>query len=176
MSILRFDPFRDSFREMDRLTNQLMSGTRTPASLPMDVWRSGDEYLVALDLPGMDENTLDVTLERGALTIRAERQRAFVEQDSVLVAERPQGSFTRQLMLGDGLDAERIEADYRNGVLFLRIPVAQAAQPRKVEVRRSSAASIREAEAGRTVLGHTVPQHEGTQQNGHERQLAGSSA
>ncbi len=62
MSILRFDPFRDPFREMDRLTNQLMSGTRTPASLPMDVWRSGDEYRVALDLPGMDEDTLDVTL------------------------------------------------------------------------------------------------------------------
>lgn len=138
MSILRFDPFRDPFSQVDRLTSQLLSGTRTPASMPMDVWRSGDTYCVALDLPGMNEESLDVTLERGALTIRAERQRAFSDDDSVLVAERPQGSFTRQLMLGEGLDHDAIQADYRNGVLLLRIPVAQAAQPRRVEVRHGS--------------------------------------
>jgi len=165
MSILRFDPLRDPLHEMDRLTNQLLSGTRTPASLPMDVWRSGDAYCVALDLPGMDENSLDVTIARGALTIRAERQRAFGENDTVLVAERPQGSFSRQLMLGDDLDTEQIAADYRNGVLLLRIPVARAAQPRRVEVRRAPAgpdslgsnSDDRVQSSGRTVLGSTVP-------------------
>jgi len=174
MSILRFDPFRE-FSEVDRLTQQLLSGTRTPASLPMDVWRSGDTYCVALDLPGMNEESLDVTLERGALTVHAERQRAFGEDDSVLVAERPQGSFTRRLMLGDDLDAERIEADYRNGVLLLRIPVAQAAQPRKVEIRRgeeqTSLARGGQAEpGGRSISGE--PAH--TKQ--HDHHLVGASS
>jgi len=135
---LRFDPFRESFREMDRLANQLRSGTAMPAPMPMDVWRSGDAYVVALDLPGIDPNSLEVTMERGSLSIRAERRRAFGEGETVLVAERPQGSFTRQLMLGDDVDSDGVEADYRDGVLMLRIPVAQAAQPRRIEVRRES--------------------------------------
>lgn len=133
---LRFDPFRDSLREMDRLTNQLLSGTAVPASMPMDVWRDDDAFVVALDLPGIDEDTLDVMLERGALTIRAERTQSFGEGAEVLVAERPQGAFTRQLILGEGLDQDSIEAEYRDGVLQLRIAVAQAAQPRRVEIRR----------------------------------------
>jgi len=172
MSILRFDPFRDSFSEVDRLTQQLLSGTRTPASLPMDVWRSGDTYCVALDLPGMNEESLDVTLERGALTVHAERQRAFGEDDTVLVAERPQGAFTRRLMLGDELDSERIEADYRNGVLLLRIPVAQAAQPRKVQIRRTSEqASLGEGpDDARTVSSESM------QMKQHDRDLVGASS
>lgn len=175
MSILRFDPFRDSFSEVDRLTQQLLSGTRTPASLPMDVWRSGDTYCVALDLPGMNEETLDVTLERGALTVHAERQRAFGDEDSVVVAERPQGSFTRRLMLGDDLDAERIEADYRNGVLLLRIPVAQQAQPRKVEIRRGSeqpslGEGSHSSQNGRTVTGESLHARR------HDRDLVGASS
>jgi len=139
---LRFDPFRDSLREMDRLTNQLLSGTAMPASMPMDLWRDGDMYVVAFDLPGIDESTLDVTLERGALTIRAERTRSFDEGTEVLVAERPQGAFTRQLILGDGLDQDNVQADYRDGVLELRIPVAQAAQPRRVSVRHSGGSAV----------------------------------
>lgn len=142
MSILRFDPFREPLSEVDRLTHQLLSGTRTPASLPMDVWRAGDTYCVALDLPGMNEESLEVTVDRGALTVRAERQRAFADDDTVLVAERPQGSFTRRLMLGEDIDQESIEADYRNGVLLLRLPVAPAAQPRRVEVRSARMPSM----------------------------------
>ena len=136
MSLLRFDPFRDPFREMDRLTNQLLSGTRTPASLAMDVWRSGQEYHVALDLPGVDPDSVELTVERGMVTIRAERQQAFGQGDQVLLAERPQGAFTRQLMLGEGVDQENLQADYRDGVLHLTIPVAQQAQPRRISVGR----------------------------------------
>lgn len=136
---LRFDPFRESLREMERLSNQLRSGTAMPAPMPMDVWRSGDAYVVALDLPGIDESTLEVTMERGSLSIRAERRRSFGEGDNVLVAERPQGSFTRSLMLGDDLDSDGVEAAYADGVLTLRIPVARAAQPRRIEVRHERA-------------------------------------
>jgi len=175
MSILRFDPFRDSVSQVDRLRHELLSGTRTPASLPMDVWRSGDDYYVALDLPGMNESTLDVTVERGTLTVRAERRQAFDEDAAVVVAERPQGSFTRQLMLGDSLDANAIEADYRNGVLFLRIPVAQSAQPRRVHIRRDAEASSAQAvaengHATKGELNDSVPHQK------HDRRLVSSSA
>jgi len=173
MSILRFDPFRDPIAQVDRLTHELLSGTRTPASLPMDVWRSGDNYLVALDLPGMNESTLDVTVERGTLSIRAERQQAFGEDAAVVVAERPQGSFTRQLMLGDGLDANAIEADYRNGVLLLRIPVAQSAQPRRVQIRREAGTPSAQAvteNSQAAELNDSVPHQK------HDRRLVSSSA
>ncbi len=137
MSVLRFDPFRDPFRDLDRLTNQLMSGTRTPASLPMDVWRSGQEFHVALDLPGVDPSSVDVTVERGVVTISAERQQSFGEGDQVLLAERPQGQFTRQLLLGEGVDQDNLSADYRDGVLRLTIPVAQQAKERRISVGSS---------------------------------------
>ncbi len=134
MSILRFDPFRDPFRDMDRLTNQLLSGTRTPASLPMDVWREGQEFHVALDLPGVDPSTVDITVERGVVTIATRREQSFGADAQVLLAERPQGEFTRQLLLGEGVDQENLTADYRDGVLHLTIPVAQQAKPRRISV------------------------------------------
>jgi len=137
MSVLRFDPFRDPFHELDRLTSQLASGTRMPQSVPMDVFRSGDTYHVLIDLPGVDPSTVDLTMERNALTVRAERGPAQSEGDQVLVLERPSGSFTRQLMLGEGLDPEKVQADYTNGVLHLTIPVARSAQPRKIEIGKS---------------------------------------
>jgi len=134
MSILRFDPFRDPFRDLDRLTSQLVSGTRTPALMPMDAWRAGEAYHVALDLPGVDPGTIELTMERNALTVHAQRQAPFGEGEQVLIAERPQGSFTRQLVLDDGVDSEQVDADYTNGVLHLTIPVKQTAQARRIEV------------------------------------------
>lgn len=130
MSIMRFDPFRD----FDRLTSQLVSGTRTPALMPMDAWRSGDAYNVALDLPGIDPASIELTVERNTLTVQAQRQAPFSEDEQVLIAERPQGSFTRQLVLGEGMDTDEVQADYTNGVLHLTIPVKQSAEPRRIEV------------------------------------------
>ena len=156
MSILRFDPFRDPFREMDRLTNQLMSGTRTPASLPMDVWRAGQEFHVALDLPGVNPDSVELTVERGVVTIRAERQQQFGQGDQVLLAERPQGQFTRQLMLGEGVDQENLQADYRDGVLHLTIPVAQQAQPRRISVGRGQSSAVGGGSGGKVVTSSTV--------------------
>jgi HSP20 family protein len=136
VSVLRFDPFGDPFRHMeDRLTSQLLSGTRTPMGMPMDVWQAEDGFHVALDLPGVDPGSVEITTERNILTIRAERQPEYGPDHRVLVAERTQGSFTRQLQLGDTVDTENVQASYADGVLHLTVPLAQAAQPRRIEVQ-----------------------------------------
>lgn len=138
VSVLRFDPFEDPFRQLDRLANQLASGTRTPMGMPMDVWQADDGYHVALDLPGVDPNSVDITTERNVLTVRAERRPDYSEGDNVLAAERPQGSYTRQLQLGETVDVDNVRASYSDGVLRLTIPMAQAAQPRRIEVQTGS--------------------------------------
>ena len=89
MSVLRFDPFGDPLRQVDRLTNQLLSGTRTPMGMPMDVWQADDGFHVSLDLPGVDPSSVDITTERNVLTITAERRPEYQQAQNVLVAERP---------------------------------------------------------------------------------------
>jgi HSP20 family protein len=145
MSMMHFEPFR-AFRDLDRLSSQMLSGTRVPLAMPMDVWREGQTYHVALDLPGVQADQIDLRVERNTLTVTAQRQGSFGRQgeaaqqseqgngQQVLVAERPMGTFTRQLVLGEGLDAEQVQADYTDGVLHLTIPLAQAAQPRRIQV------------------------------------------
>jgi HSP20 family protein len=135
MSVLRFDPFGDPFRQMDRLTNQLLSGTRTPMGMPMDVWQTDEGFHVCLDLPGVDPDSVDITTERNVLTISAERRAEYQPGQNVLVAERPQGTFTRQLQLGETVDSENIRASYADGVLHLELPLTQAAQPRRIQVQ-----------------------------------------
>ena len=135
MSVMRFEPFGDPFRTLDRLSSQLMSGRRTPMGMPMDVWQAEDGYHVALDLPGIDPGSVEITSERNVLTIRAERRAEYEEGHNVLLAERPQGTFTRQLQVGEALDTEKVQATYTNGVLLLTIPLAEAAQPRRIEVQ-----------------------------------------
>ncbi len=103
--------------------------------MPMDVWQADDGYHVALDLPGVDPDSVDITTERNVLTVRAERRAEYAEGENVLVAERPQGDFTRQLQLGETVDVENVQASYSDGVLRLTIPIARAAQPRKIEVQ-----------------------------------------
>ena len=135
MSVMRFEPFGDPFRGLDRLTSQLVSGRRTPMGMPMDVWQADDGYHVALDLPGIDPGSVEITCERNVLTIRAERRAEYEEGHNVLLAERPQGSFTRQMQVGEALDTGKVAATYDNGVLKLTIPMAEAAQPRRIEVQ-----------------------------------------
>ena len=131
--LMRFDPFR----ELDRLTEDLWHAPRAAAArtFPMDAYRHGDRFLVHFDLPGVDPASIDLTVEKNVLTVRAERRWAPEEGDEVLVRERPTGVYTRQLFLGETLDAGRLEASYENGVLTLTLPVAEAAKPRKVEVK-----------------------------------------
>lgn len=133
--LMRFDPFRD----LDRLTQNLWSAdTRRVNAFPMDAYRKGSEFLVHFDVPGIDPNSIELTVEKNVLTVSAERTRHWGEEaEEVVVSERPVGRFNRQLFLGETLDSERIEARCENGVLTLRIPVAEAAKPRKVEISSS---------------------------------------
>jgi HSP20 family protein len=128
--LMRFDPFR----EIDRLFEAAgtTSGWRG-SILAMDAYREDDSFVVHLDLPGVDPDSIDLTVEKNQLTVRAERRWDF-EGRELVARERPQGTFTRQLFLGDSLDADRIDASYEQGVLTLRIPVAEQAKPRKIQV------------------------------------------
>jgi HSP20 family protein len=131
--LMRTDPFR----ELDRLTQQMFNTTGTwsrPTAMPMDAYQSGDEFVVAFDLPGVDPAAIDLDVERNVLTVRAERRPVTGEQVEMQVAERPLGAFSRQLFLGDTLDTEHIAASYEAGVLTLRIPVAEKAKPRKITI------------------------------------------
>ena len=131
--LMRFDPFR----ELDRLEQSLGGSRRTPA-MPMDAYRRGEQFIVHFDLPGIDPGSIDLTVEKNVLTVRAERAWPTQDGDDWLVSERFQGTYTRQLFLGETLDAEHITANYEHGVLTLTIPVAEQAKPRKVEVTTHS--------------------------------------
>jgi HSP20 family protein len=131
----------DPFREFDRLAQQLIGATGTtnrPAVMPMDAWREGDTFVLEFDLPGVAKESIDLDVERNVLTVRAERVANNGDWE-MLATERPRGLFSRQLVLGDNLDLEHIEAAYSDGVLRLRVPVAEKAKARKIEVQMGSA-------------------------------------
>ncbi|MGD9958282.1 Hsp20/alpha crystallin family protein [Nocardioides sp.] len=123
----------DPFRDLDRLAQQMLGTTNRPAVMPMDAWREGDRFVIEFDLPGVNKESVDLDVERNVLTVRAERVGRNGDWES-LAAERPRGVFSRQLVLGDNLDLDRIEATYADGVLRLTIPVAEKAKPRKIQI------------------------------------------
>jgi HSP20 family protein len=136
LMLMRTDPFR----ELDRLSQQLMGSlgtTARPSVMPLDAWRTGDEFVVEFDLPGVDPSSVDLDVERNVLTVHAERP-ALSGDHELIAAERPRGVFSRQLILGDNLDTERIQANYQAGVLTVRIPVTEKAKPRKIQISQSS--------------------------------------
>ena len=127
--LMRTDPFRD----LDRLTQQLWGTSARPSAMPMDAWREGDHFVVEFDLPGVNADAVDLDVERNVLTVTAQRP-ALSGDTEFLAAERPRGVFSRQLVLGDNLDLDRVQAGYRDGVLRLVIPVAEKAKPRKIAI------------------------------------------
>ena len=131
----------DPFREFDRLTQQALGTMTRPAVMPMDAWREGDTFVLEFDLPGVSTESIDLDVERNVLTIKAERVARNGDWE-MLASERPRGLFSRQLVLGDNLDLEHIEAAYQDGVLRLRVPVAEKAKPRKIEVSGSDRTAI----------------------------------
>jgi HSP20 family protein len=137
--LMRADPFQ----QIDRIFQQMTGTLARPAVMPMDAWRSGNEFLVQFDLPGVDPASIDVTVERNELTVRAERRRPEAEGAELVINERPMGVFTRQMFLGESLDIERLEARYDDGVLSIRIPVAEQAKPRKIEIASGERGSRR---------------------------------
>jgi len=131
--LLQHDPFRD----LDRLTQQVFGTVARPTSMPLDAWREGDDFVVELDLPGIDKSKIDIDVERNVLTIRAERLSRMPDAANAVAAERSWGLFSRQLVLGNALDTEKVEAEYSDGVLRLRVPIAEQAKPRKISIAGS---------------------------------------
>jgi HSP20 family protein len=148
--LLRFDPFRD----FDRLFEGAAAGSATsPRTFPMNAVRRGDKLVVSFDLPGVRRDDIDLTVERNQLTVSAERSHDQQEGDEWFVAERPVGRFSRQLMLGDNLDYDHIDAEFRDGVLEIMIPVAEQAKARKVEIGGSSKAEAIETSSSTSSQG-----------------------
>ena len=145
MAVMRFDPFRDLDRFTEQVLNSAAGSARTPRFMPMDVYREGDHFVLLVDLPGVDPNSIDIDVDSGMLTIRAERQGPSGEGQEWILSERYAGSYMRQLTLGDGVDPERITADYDGGVLTVVIPVAEKAKPRKITVSSSGGTTSIEA-------------------------------
>ena len=137
--LVRSEPYRD----FDRFFQQLMGdSTRRCASLviPMDAYRKEDQFLLQFDMPDVDSESVELTVDNNTLTVKSERRAPLLAEGiEVLVAERPHGVFTRQILLGDNLDTTKIDAQYSEGVLTLAIPVAEEAKPRRIDVRHESA-------------------------------------
>lgn len=128
--LMRTEPFRD----IDRMFEQLVGTTTRPAVMHVDAERDGDAFYVYFDLPGVDPDSIDLTVERNVLSVKAQRKRQSRDGVESVISERPMGVFSRQLFLGDTLDTDKLEASYDNGVLTLRIPVSDKAKPRKIAV------------------------------------------
>ncbi|WP_224049808.1 Hsp20 family protein [Arthrobacter sp. NicSoilB4] len=128
--LMRTDPFR----ELDRLTQQVFGTAARPAAMPMDAWQEDGEFVVAFDLPGVNVDSVNLDIERNVLTVRAERRDPTQPNVELIASERPRGVFSRQLILGDTLDTDKVKAHYADGVLTLRIPVLEQAKPRKIEI------------------------------------------
>ena len=144
--LMRFEPFR----EFERVTEEMVAERRV-RQVPVDAFRRGDEFKVVVDLPGADPGSIDVTVERDVLTVRAARMSLQSEGDEIVVAERGHGQFGRQLFLGESLDRESISAIYYDGVLTITIPVAEQVKPRNIEV--THVGSVAQAVEAATVPG-----------------------
>ncbi len=136
MVLIRTDPFRELDRLAQQLSQQVLGTVARPAAMPMDAYQTDGSFVVHFDLPGVDPDAVELNVERNVLTVRAERAAPDAGDADLLVAERPHGVFSRQLFLDDSLDLEKIDAHYEAGVLTLRIPVAEQAKPRRIEITR----------------------------------------
>ncbi len=137
MLLTQNDPFRDLDLMFRRLGRQSVGSDNTMA---MDAYRRGSDVWVHVDMPGISADDVDINVERSVLTINAERSWPREEGDQLYLNERATGTFRRQVHLGDSLDVEGIEADFADGVLSLRIPISERAQPKRIEVKARPAA------------------------------------
>lgn len=128
--LMRTDPFRD----LDRLTNAMLGTAARPSALPMDAYRENSSFVVQMEIPGVDPDSIDLTVEQNVLTVHADRRPSYDDSVERVVAERAYGTFSRQLFLGDTLDSDKLSASYDAGVLTIRIPVAEQAKPRKISI------------------------------------------
>jgi len=145
--LTRFDPIAD----FDRFSSELLGAlSRRASSMPIDAYRHDDQWVVKVDLPGVDASSIDLTVDRNVLRIEASRDWRPAEGDFVFAAERPRGAFSRQLMLSEDIDTGSIKADYTDGVLTVCLPVAEAAKPKKVTIGTSETGRTQAVEAQAT--------------------------
>jgi HSP20 family protein len=155
MMLTAYDPYAATsaaFRALDQLTGRAGSTARPLSGMPMDAYRVGDNFVAHFDLPGVDPGSIDLSVEGNTLTVSAERSLPQLENAEWAIAERPFGSYTRQLVLGRSLDTDRLEASYHDGVLTVSIPVAERAKARKISVTR---ADVPTAVGSRTIEGES---------------------
>jgi HSP20 family protein len=169
MAIMRFDPLADLDRMLELVSGRGTTGNGQPAtrSMPIDIYRVGDEYVVEMDLPGVDPSSIDISVERNMLTVEAEAQSTHEQVDDVVVCERRHAKFRRQLYLGDDVNTDNVRASYDNGVLRLRIPIAQNQRAHKIDVDTSNSGSKQISDQSNT---------DNDQGTSRERQKAGQSA
>ncbi|MEV0158542.1 Hsp20/alpha crystallin family protein [Nonomuraea fuscirosea] len=142
MLLTSIDPFFQEFeRQFDRLTRQAFDNGS--AAMPMDGLRRADDVLLRFDLPGIDPDSIEVTVDRGVLSVSARREEEIADDERLFVRERTMGTFTRRVYLSEHLDSDKIDAGYANGVLTVRIPVLERAKPRKVEIQRGETRAIK---------------------------------
>lgn len=127
------NPF-DVLNQLDRFAAGVFDTGRAPRLMPVDLYRDGDHYVLSADLPGIDPGSVDLDVDGQLLTIRAERSASANENVKWLTRERPFGAYMRQFTLGDGVDVERITANYEHGVLSVIVPMAERAKPRKIQI------------------------------------------
>lgn len=144
--LMRTDPFRD----LDRLAQQVLGTAARPVAMPIDAYQQDDSFVVEVDLPGVEVDSIDLTVEKNVLTIRAERRRGTAKETELIAGERAHGTFSRQLFLGESLDPDKLTADYTDGVLSLRLPIAEKAKPRRVEITRGASSHAASIEASST--------------------------
>jgi HSP20 family protein len=161
--LMRTDPFR----ELDRVAQQVFGTAGRPAAMPIDAYRKGDEFVVMLDLPGVDPASIDLTVERNLLSIHAERRRPGDDDVELIIGERPHGTFSRQLFLAETLDTDRLQAEYVDGVLRVRVPVKEQAKPRRVEINGAATQA--------TSISASSSEHP-TAEAAHAREPVGASA
>ena len=142
MLLTSFDPFVQDFDKMVQRTLGWAENTAPRSVLPMDVIRHDEDVVLRIDLPGADPASIEVTADRGVLTVAARRSEEYGESDRVVLRERVLGAFSRKIRLAETVDTEKIEATYDNGVLSILLPLQEKARPRKIEIKRSGAPEI----------------------------------
>jgi len=138
-----FDPFVTDFDRLVQRTFGWVDGSAAGRStLAMDVVRREGDVVLKLDLPGADPDSIEVTTDRRVLTVSAKRSDGYGEQDRPVVRERVMGSFSRKIRLAETVEAEKVEAQYENGVLTIVLPISEKAKPQKIEIKRPGAPEL----------------------------------
>jgi HSP20 family protein len=149
---MRFEPFREFER-----TSEQMRSQHPIRQIPVDAYRRGNEFKIHCDLPGVDPDSIELTVENDVLSVWACRSWLPAEGDQVQITERAQGEVSRQLFLGQSLDRDHLTATCENGVLTITIPMVEQAKPRRVEVLHAGGTTTDDIQAH----GHMTLEREG---------------